>query len=593
MKIFILLFVLFLMKISFAQVIPENRRVDWSVAGYHGEIPEPELQVNVLDHGAVGDTVTDNYNAVISAINALNGKMGIVYFPPGGYLINSTINLPDSVIIKGATADSTLIVFDLGNQAANCFSITKGQSNNFVSVNSGYEKGSYEITLSNAGDFNAGDYAELREENGSWDTEPISWADYSVGQIVKIIQKQGNMLTLRNPLRIDYEESLNPEIQKIEPRHHVGIECLKMKRLDEPQDGVGYNIYFNYAAQCWVIGVESAYSVGSHFYISKSSNIDINGCYIHDAFKYDGSGTRGYGILIHNHSGECRVENNILRHLRHAMIIKTGANGNVFAYNYSLEPYRSEPIHDFSGDVSLHGHYAFSNLFEGNIIQNIIIDHYWGPSGPFNTFFRNRAELYGVFMTTPDTTQTNRQNFAGLEVTNTEPFYGLYTLTGSDHFQYGNNIKGTIIPSGTDDLDDDSYYLDGEPEFWNIPDQWPSIGIPNQLGDGSIPAYNRYLMGPLTVCRDTGTHTQVPFFSSNEKDFKIWPNPVSDVIHLDTPGYAKKVQITLYNSLGELCFEQQVAIPANITLPAETPEGLYFLRIFTQDSLVVKKIIKE
>lgn len=591
MKSIILLTVLLLVKTAITQVIPEDRRVDWSIAGYQGEIPKPDLQVNVLDYGAVGDTSTDNYSALISAINALNGNMGIVYFPPGGYIFNSTIDLPDSVILRGATADSTLLVFDLGGQAGNCFSVSKGQSSDFVSLISGYQKGSTTVNLSNANGFSVGDYAEIREENGSWDTKPISWADYSVGQIVKIVQKQGNKLTLRNPIRIDYEESLNPEIQKIEPRHHVGIECLKIQRLDNPSNGVGYNIYVNYAVQCWIIGVESAYSVGSHFYISKSSNIDINGCYLHDAFDYDGSGTRGYGILIHNHSGECKVENNILRHLRHALIVKTGANGNVFGYNYSFEPYRSEPIHDFSGDISLHGHYAFTNLFEGNIIQNIIVDHYWGPSGPYNTFFRNRAELYGVFMTTSDTTQTNKQNFVGLEVTNTNPFYGLYTLTGTNHFQYGNNIKGAIIPSGTDDLNDISYYLDDEPEFWNIPDEWPSIGIPNQLGDGSIPAYNRYLLGPFTVCRDTGTYTHIPSIASREDVVKVWPNPVSDVIHVEIPWQEKLIEISIQNYLGKLLLKKRIENSQQIVLPVDFPAGLYFIRIHYGNNLRIKKII--
>ena len=77
---------------------------------------------------------------------------------------------------------------------------------------------------------------------------------------------------------------------------------------------------------------------------------------------------------------------------------QTGVNGNVIAYNYSIEPNRSEFPAEASADISLHGHYPFSNLFEGNIVQNIQIDLTHGPNGPFNTFFRNRAELYGIVM---------------------------------------------------------------------------------------------------------------------------------------------------------------------------------------------------
>lgn len=126
------------------------------------------------------------------------------------------------------------------------------------------------------------------------------------------------------------------------------------------------------------------------------------------------------------------------------MMVKTGTNGNVFGYNYSIDPYRSETIHDYSGDVSLHGHYAFANLFEGNLVQNIIIDHYWGPSGPLNTFFRNRAELYGFIITSSDN-PTNQQNIAGLEITNTNFLYGMYTISGEDHFEYGNFVTGVYL----------------------------------------------------------------------------------------------------------------------------------------------------
>jgi hypothetical protein len=55
----------------------------------------------------------------------------------------------------------------------------------------------------------------------------------------------------------------------------------------------------------------------------------------------------------------------------------------------------------------------YANLFEGNIIQNYMIDHYWGPAGPYNTFFRNRTELYGIVMTNSNGYDSNLQNHGG------------------------------------------------------------------------------------------------------------------------------------------------------------------------------------
>lgn len=471
-----------------AQVIPDERRVDWESAIQNISIQQPDIQVNVMNFGATGNGITNDQPAVMDAILSLDGQLGYVYFPPGEYLIEDPIVLPDSCILKGAGSNLSTLTFNLGETINNCISISKSQTNSFVTITDGFNKGDNLITVADISSFSEGDYIEIQQENGDWDVVPISWADYSVGQITRVIAIAGNKLLLESDLRIDYSPDLNPEVRPIIPISNTGVQCIKIKRVDEPEEGAGANIYTYMAANCFVRGVESDSSVGSHVSINSSINILIDGCYFHHAFTYDGTGMRGYGVTLSHHTSECLVTNNVFRYLRHAMMIKTGANGNVFSYNYSIEPYRSEQIHDASGDMSFHGHYAYSNLMEGNIVQNIIIDHYWGPSGPYNTIFRNRAELYGIIMTTNTLLETNDQNFVGNEVTNTTFLYGMYFLTGEDHFEFGNNVKGEIIPTGTTDLSDSSYYLSEQPYFWSDNIDWPSVGIPIQLDTGTIPA---------------------------------------------------------------------------------------------------------
>src|SRR4029078_10246631 len=126
--------------------------------------------------------------------------------------------------------------------------------------------------------------------------------------------------------------------------------------------------------------------LGAHVAIETGSHIFISGCYFHESYVYDGVSTNCYGVMLITHACSNLIEDNIFKKLRHAMITKQGANGNVFGYNYSLEPNRSEFPSDFGADLCLHGHYAFANLYEGNIGQNLTIDQTWGPSGPFNTF---------------------------------------------------------------------------------------------------------------------------------------------------------------------------------------------------------------
>jgi hypothetical protein len=580
-----------------AQVIPPALRVDWTTAGYEGRIPNPELIVDVKSFGAAGNGTVNDWSAITGAIGFLAGRCGVIHFPAGDYLILAPLSLPDSVILRGEGADQTRLLFNLGDSSLNCINVSRVQSGAWIPLTGSIQKGSSVVHLPDASSFVVNDHAEIREENGSWDCDPASWAAYSVGQVVKITGKGEGILTLDHPLRIGLDSILHPAIRAINAIREAGIECLRITRLDSLA-ATGYNIDFEFADNCWVKGVESCKSIGSHIAVYTSTNLTVKGCYFHESYLYDGTSTRGYGITLNCHCGEILVEDNIFRHLRHAMMVKTGANGNVFAYNYSVDPVRSEPIPDFSGDISLHGHYAFANLFEGNICQNIIIDHYWGPSGPWNTFFRNRAELYGIIMTT-GTIQTCGQNLAGNEVTNTGPLYGMYLLTGTGHFAFGNNISGTISPSGTTELPDTSYYLLSRPAFWTLPAALPVIGIPTTINTGTIPARERYRSGAgLTVCADTANGIEqesVPGFDP----VSISPNPFTDRIVLSflNRNNDKDFGVEIADISGKLLLKANFPLnPGSnrimINLKTVTTPGLYLVYMKTESIRQVRKIIK-
>lgn len=577
------------------QVIPEERRVDWESAIQHISSCQPGVQLNVMDFGAVGNGIVNDQPAVMDAISSLGGQPGYVYFPPGSYLIEEPIILPDSCMLKGEGSDSSILVFNMGETAVNCISIAKAQTSGYVAITEGYNKDGNWIRVADISPFNLGDYIEIRQENGAWDVVPISWADYSVGQITRIVAITGNKLFLESNLRIDYTESLNPEVRPITPISNAGIQCIKIKRIDEPEEGAGANIYMSMAANCMVRGVESDSSVGSHVSVNSSINVLIDGCYFHHAFTYDGAGMRGYGVALSHHSSECLITNNVFRHLRHAMMVKTGSNGNVFSYNYSIEPFRTEPIPDASGDISLHGHYAYSNLFEGNIAQNIVIDHYWGPSGPYNTMFRNRAELYGIIMTTSDLLETNSQNFVGSEVTDTDFLHGMYVLTGEDHFEHGNNIKGAIIPAGTNDLPDSSYYLSEPPYFWDN-NEWPSVGIPNQLDSGTIPAKIRYEFGgTITVCPDSVITAVRSVSNKKTHGIEVWPNPSKNFINVELQErFTGRINAKLTNTFGKVAHVANVELVGSqmFTIPIrDAKPGIYLLTIRMADKIMSKKVM--
>jgi len=576
-----------------AQTIPADRRVSWQQITKDYTYKTPVKTVSIMDFDGVADGKTDNSDALKQAIASFQKGAGTVLFPAGIYLFNNIIVLPDSIQLKGGGSNVTVLKFDLNKQPKNCISISGIAENHFVRLKGGYSFGSAKILSDSASYFHVGDWVEILENNGNWNTVPADWAKQSVGQIAEVKDVAGDTVILGNPLRITYQDNLKPRLQRIEPVKNVAVSCLKIIRIDRPAEGGGYNIFLDYTVNSRIAGVESDTSSGSHVYISRSAQIKVEGCYFHHAFAYDGVSTHGYGVTLAHHSSGCLIVNNIFVHLRHAMMVKTGANGNVFAYNYSRDPFRSEAISDLSGDISLHGHYPFANLFEGNIVQNIIIDHYWGPSGSLNTFFRNRAELWGIIMTQSVTIETSDQNFVGNECTNTSFLHGQFALKGADNFVYANNILGVIIPASSGELADSSYYLSKRPDFWETDEHWPDIGLPNELGTGVIPAKQRFENGVLlTVCPEAVTEVRKHFPGNAE--WQIGPNPVRFDLRISAPAgdWSTAFSVRVFNLQGKLLSatesqKKNVVVPLGKNLKS----GVYFLEISTKKSRFLKKII--
>lgn len=489
------------------QTIPKERTFveAWSRAGYPGEIPAPARMVDVRDHGALGDGVGDDSGAMTEAISKLAGKPGVVRIPEGVYLIQSPIRLPSGIVLRGEGAENTVLRFDF---VAHAILASANQKEPFQPVTGGADLHSDRITVADGLGFAAGDYAEIRQENDpAWNAS--SWARRAAGQIVQIRVVNGDELELETALRLDYPAERSPEIRRIHPVTDVGVEDLKVERLlagDKKQRDNQFTIGFRYAARCWVRGVEGHNAFGGHVGAQSSTQIEVTGCYFHHAHDYDGGGS-GYGVRLELQTGDCLVEDNIFESLRHSMLMQAGANGNVFAYNYSRKPKRVEMPSEISSDITLHGNYAHANLIEGNICEHICVDNSHGANGSLNTIFRNRAETYGINVTDK---LADRMNIVG-----NETFKGAWSIisgdgyalgAGREHFEFGNLTEADgLQPDGTDGLTDVSYYLrNGNQQlldFWTIEEALPVIGPPHDLETPKTnPAHARYdAGGQLTV----------------------------------------------------------------------------------------------
>ncbi|MDK2909104.1 MAG: hypothetical protein PWR20_671 [Bacteroidales bacterium] len=539
-----------------AQVLPEERRTDWSLAGTHNVLFSP-ITLNILDFGADSTGSVDNSVALSSALNALLPAGGTIYFPPGNYLFTSTVSIPSGIRIKGAGAALTKILFN--NQGLGDCLVVAGTSTNISDTLIGdYNKDSRILIVKAPLKYVKGDYIKIFEDDGGRIFS--GWASHSIGQIVRIdsVKINSHELIIDQPLRQNYSASLYPRILKLNPARNVGFECFTLKRLDYTNEQTS-NIDFNMAVNCYVLGIESYYTNYAHIRIENSSQITVCHSYFKEALSY-GSGGKGYGIALQATSGLCLIENNQFEHLRHSILLQSGANGNVVAYNYSIDPFWTGTFlpSNSAGDLVLHGNYPYMNLFEGNICQNIVVDNSHGINGPYNTFFRNRAQLYGIFMNTNPA--SDNQNFIANEITN--PIFGLYLVQGNGHLEYGNNQNGVLIPPDTDTLTIKSLYKNSVPEYWDYTYVWPGIGISYFLNYNLIPSYINHQKGIHSFCTNESdtmyknflicpskpfifnnhTYNQAGIFTDSLRDFKNENHYLK--IHISVP---KAPQLTIEN----------------------------------------------
>jgi Pectate lyase superfamily protein len=483
-----------------------SRRTDWTQAGYPGEIPAVnENVVIVTDHGVMGDGTKDDHDAIQALIDNA-ASPAVLYFPAGTYRIESALDLKSGIVFRGEGSNATHLDFFSDN---GCMAIKGRTSGAFVSIQSGLQKGSCQIAVANASEFKAGEGGMIRQEDieavdptGEW--AGSGWVpEYVVGQMVRIVAVNGNTLTIDPPLNFSFSSEQHPEIQPVDYIQQVGIEDLHIKRLNTGT--ISNNLNIDYAADSWIKNVESDFTQKYHISISRSLRLEIRECYIHDALS-KGDGGQGYGTSLSTYATAILVEDNIFNELRHSMIVQLGVNGCVFGYNYAQRNY-SDDGWDKSY-ISVHGHYPYMNLFEGNIIGMVGIADYWGAAGPGNTLFRNRVmgtdkhEDFGLYRGITVDDYSHMQNIIGNELVGaqTQITFDGYTDraqgTSRDLIVHGNNVHGTIEwdPAFPDHVLPASFYLSSKPAFWGAM-QWPSLGGDMDPGAGSIPAKDRFDRG--------------------------------------------------------------------------------------------------
>ena len=471
--------------------IPANRLVPWS-PGVSGGLPAPAAACpasasSVRDFGALGDGITDDAPAFIAAIAAAV-RGNAVRVPAGTYLVRGGLTIDKGIVLCGEGPAVSRLLFE-GDAPG--ISIIKYDRGDFMPVRSGLTKGATELGVDDASGFIAGAYAEIQQTNDWSVMDPeVRWRNEtwvpaaSVGQVMRVTAIHGNTLVVDPPLSLDFDPAFAPVVRRLGLVEGAGLQGLYLARNDTADQET---VLIKNAASCWVRDCEGENTMRAHVAMESTLGNEVRDSYFHHAHDYGGGG-HGYGVSLGLHVTATLTENNLFVHLRHSMIAQTGATLNVFAYNYSIDPFQNEGGNWTPCDISLHGHYANGNLYEGNTVQEVDVSDYWGATGPRNTFYRNRVEAEGIEVMD----YSHGQNIVGNELGT-----GLDVLTidstVTDTFVHGNYQNGAIgwDPATANHTLPPSLFLGSKPAFFGST-PWPATGADLIPNGGKLPAQQRY-----------------------------------------------------------------------------------------------------
>lgn len=410
-----------------APFLPASRTVDWTRAGIPGGVPSAGWPIAsaLAPSGTADDSV-----AIQQALNDAPAR-SVVLLGPGVYNIRRGsvvgyghaddygsgvyecgLYLNRPVVLRGSGPDRTIIRYGDGTNIVSIGNTYLSSKRvRLVAVTSGATKGSTSFSLGNAEGVAAGSCLVITQANpGDSDGTPLvnvtgyggdsasghDLPTYAMTQVVRVASVDGAAVTIDRPLYVSYTNAprayLLPAMLE-----DAGLENLRLQSTASSGTRIVYkNINLECCSRCWVINCESDMAVDrSHIYLSDCYGCEIRNNFLNDAYNHN-SGS-DYAIFLEFRNSENLIENNIIRKARHSLIMN-GGSGNVFAYNYAVDPYMGEYPDSLPESVT-HAAHPYMNLWEGNVMPNLEFDFTHGSSS-HNTVFRNYLNMTS---TNPDT----------------------------------------------------------------------------------------------------------------------------------------------------------------------------------------------
>jgi len=279
----LILVILFAQEFTYTQTlyngighIPSSYQETWTNAGLLSDAPAITPKAVFVVPNMSGTTMDQKVAAAIniarSFVSGTNG-LAIVYFPEGTFYLNNKIALNQNdrnIVFQGAGSDQTTLVFqNIANDY--CFYIagSAGTWSSNSDLDQDFDKGDSILHAASGyglSSLSAGDWVHFVKYNFDYNTPHPPIVSDIVGQITRLEAKgtdaTGEWGEIKDEANMNYEDSPNTlyslRIRKINPIKNIGIEDLKIIRSPNEKASVYvYNIFFEYAINCWVRGVES------------------------------------------------------------------------------------------------------------------------------------------------------------------------------------------------------------------------------------------------------------------------------------------------------------------------------------------------
>ena len=228
------------LSIPFAQIIPANRRIDWSQSGIPNGIPARTTISATISASTYANGANDATAGIQAALNSCLADQTVL-LSAGTFRINTGIRIPSNVTLRGAGPSQTILdahgtsgaVISFGQDAT-------PYAANSKAITGGTTAGSNSITLASATGVTVGSYLLITELNDTsfvtikggegsctWCDGGLGWnGTRTLGQIVEVTSVNGTTIGIAPPLYIAY----SPRFRRL-PRRFPQAQSTRALRM--------------------------------------------------------------------------------------------------------------------------------------------------------------------------------------------------------------------------------------------------------------------------------------------------------------------------------------------------------------------------